>query len=177
MVEALRTCPACLTKVLPTPEGVCPACRKHKFDFTSDARAATAVRVAQVKSRADLHGAAVLYWRTWKLMGLQWCLVAAYFGLRAMWPGDPSADASVDTIELVVGVLILAAGVVLFLTTKRLGEWLDPGGGAMWATVSAVPAANLFALLRFTKEVATEFENRGVVIRGLGPRLSDLERD
>jgi hypothetical protein len=177
MVEALRTCPACLTRVLPTPEGSCPACRKHKFDFTSDSRAAAAVKVAQVKSKADLYEAAVLYWRTWKLMGLQWSLTAVYFGLRAIWPGDPSADASVDTIELVVGVLILAAGVVLFLTTKRLGEWLDPGGGAIWATVSAVPAANVLALLRFTKEVATEFENRGVVIRGLGPRLSDLERD
>ena len=172
----LRTCPACLTKVLPTVEGMCPACRKHKFDLTSDSRAASAVKAAQSKSSTELYDAAVLYWRTWKLMGLQWFLVLLYFGLRTIWPGNPDADPSLETIEFAVGVLALAAGVVLFVTTKRLGDWLDPEGGGKWATVSAIPGANLVALLRFTKEVATEFENRGVVIKGLGPRLTELRR-
>src|SRR5262245_37103421 len=135
----LRTCPACLTKVLPTAEGLCPACRKHKFDLTSDSRAASALKAAQLTSATELYDAAVLYWRTWKLMGLQWILVLTYFGLRAIWPGNPDADAALQTIELVVGPLVLAAGIVLFVTTRRLGEWLDPGAGGRWATVSAIP--------------------------------------
>ena len=33
------------------------------------------------------------------------------------------------------------------------------------------PGGNVVALLKFTKEVAAEFENRVVVVKGLGPRL------
>ena len=35
MVESLRICPACNTRVLPTAEGMCPACRRHNFNLSA----------------------------------------------------------------------------------------------------------------------------------------------
>jgi hypothetical protein len=175
MPEAMRTCPECRTRVLPTAEGLCPACRKHRFGPTSDVRAAAAVKEATAREAKDLRAAVVLYWRTWKLAAFQWVLVGLYFGLGWVWPGPkPEADPGFSSARIAIVVAAVGVGVALFFTTRRLAEWLDPKGGTARPLASAIPGGNVVALLQFTKEIASEFEDRGLAVRGLGPRLRDL---
>ena len=175
MPEAVRTCPVCLMKVLPTPDGRCPSCRNHTFGATSDALAAEAVKATRAKQLSELRRAAVLYWRTWKLVALQWALVAVYFGLEWIWPGDAAeTDSGLRWAQIATEVSVVAVGMALFATTRELSRWLEPAGGPMRSVVSSIPGGNILAVLMFTKEVAREFENKGLVVLGLGPRLREI---
>src|SRR5262245_6887730 len=68
----MRTCPVCRTRVLPSPDDTCPACRSHKFDLSvpeTEVRAAVA-SASKAQRELSLWQGARAFWL------LQWAVVA-----------------------------------------------------------------------------------------------------
>jgi hypothetical protein len=65
MLNVMRTCPECRTRVLPTADGVCPARRSHDFDASVPESAVRAQVATAIKTErlAGPRRAASDYWR------------------------------------------------------------------------------------------------------------------
>ena len=114
MTIGIGTCPRCLSRVAPLPDGRCPACRAFNFNTEpSDERTVrAAILAARVKTEESIRRAAVLHWRVVGALGAAMAILAlrTYVQFRGTaFLGDPPLDP-----EVAVGALSLfvVAGVV-----------------------------------------------------------------
>jgi hypothetical protein len=115
MTIGIGTCPRCLSRVAPLPDGRCPACRAFNFNTEpSDERTVrAAILAAKVKTEESIRRAAVLHWRVVGALGAAMAILALRTCVRlrgTAFLGEPPLDP-----EMTVGVLSLlfvVAGVV-----------------------------------------------------------------
>lgn len=175
MLTPMRTCPLCHTRVLPAANGTCPACRRDMAGATAEARPGSSD--GRPRGKIQLYDAAVLHWRLLGLVAVQIGLGVFTWGVRHFWPrGMTSAAEQREwTLELLYLALLVGA-VLIAVHLYRLARWLGHSAPLLWALAVAVPCAGPIAVLLVTKEAASEFEERGLRIYLLGPRLRDIPR-
>ncbi len=155
MDGGLRECPQCGTRVLPTAEDVCPACRKHRFGPDGDQPevARESSSEAAVERCADLRRGARLYRNMLTLVAAQ---VVAVLVARAIE-------------DLGAMLLVLGVSIATMITVYRLVGWLGSGTPLAWALGLAVPVVSVIILLVLTKRVVSEFERQGAKAGFFGP--------
>ncbi len=169
MVEGIRTCPACLMRVLPLADGMCPACRKFNFNESpSNEHTVQAARAAAQRStNALLYRAATLHWRLVGFLTAAVALtVARVYVIHngTAFLGDPPIDK-----HLAAAVLAVAAIVAIL---------------AAWRTATALAQAIKLAssgrrtpgILTVLKEAMAFFEENHVGTVFVGPSMRDLAR-
>ena len=172
MVEGLRTCLSCETRVLPTAGDMCPACRRYKFTGAAGETAPPGSDPARRLAAArDMYYGAVLHWR---LMGLFGGLVVLIFsGLGMALVGRDALGEMGVNVNLAKRAITLGASILsvsMWATARGLTEWLrlvDPRSGE-------VRSINIPSLL---KHSMTYFEVSNVPVGVLGPRLSAMRPD
>jgi hypothetical protein len=160
MIDVMRTCPACGTRVLPSEDGQCPACRRHKFQ-AGDSEPPSGSR--PVPRSPDLHDLGVLHWQVTLLLITLVGLVILNGAVRAI--ARPAiAGAGVDWRLL--GAVLDASGILVFilyvLAARRLAQLIGVGN---WHNV-----------LSLLKQSTRYFEDHGVSVSSLGPRLASIPR-
>jgi hypothetical protein len=167
---AVRTCPKCLTRVLPLDSGLCPACRG--FDFSSspsdDKVVEAARRLSQSKTKRLVRKAAVLHRRVVLAFGATIAAVLLRFYVRiggSAFLGSPTIDPGLVATALSVG-----AAAALFVTWSAARELASVI--ALAAPGRATP--NLFRIL---KESSEFFREKGFRVGFLGPHLEAVGED
>lgn len=160
MASGLVTCPNCGTRVLPTSDDSCPACRRYKF--RGDEAPAAALQIpAPARPAPDLRQAAVLHWQTVVLLGAFVGLLLARTYIRLTDRGTfAAAGMDRDLLKMLVSVSMIAVIVLLGMSARKLGAVI---GLSRWL--------NPFTLL---KESMGYFEDHKVPVGFLGPRMRDV---
>ena len=167
MATGLVTCPACGTRVLPTSENLCPACRKHTFsvDSSSVSGELTTTNVASATTVArptpDLRAVAQAHWQTVILAGCLLASILARTYLRVNQPDRWALGRELhDLLKMWVSIGAIVSVVWMSAAARRLARLI---GVASWF--------NVFVLL---KESMGYFEDRHIAVGFLGPRFKDL---
>ena len=159
MREAMRTCPLCHTRVLPTTDEKCPACRSYDF-ATGSGRAPIEGGPSSLRPAPNLYEGAVLHWRLfWLIAGLVGITFLRIY-LRLGNPLFDEREVDPNLVRAAIGV----AGVLVVLwigaTSFRLARWL---GLSHWV--------NFYGVL---KESAAFFQEKGIRSNVFGPYLSTV---
>lgn len=119
MRESMRDCPACHTRVLPTVDQVCPACRRYSF-ATGGLLPSAAKPVAP--RPVDTLNALIMVFAAFTALATVVNLAAAASGrLAAMLPGPPPRS---GLLALGVGGLVGLAGLWGLWKRRRWGLFL-----------------------------------------------------
>jgi hypothetical protein len=164
MTLSISTCPRCLTRVAPLPDGRCPACRAFNFNTEpSDVRTVqAAILAAKLKTEESIRQAAVLHWRVVGAMGaaIAVLVLRTYVRFRGTgFLGEPPIDPEIAVS--VLSLLFVVAGVVA------------GGSAASLSRVIRLASAGrrepgIFTVL---KESSEFFKENHVPVGFLGPRL------
>ena len=169
MTVGTGTCPRCLTRVAPLPDGRCPACRAFNFNTQpSDERTVRlAVLAAKLQAEQSIQRAAVLHWRVVGAIGaaIAVLVLRTYVRIRGTaFLGEPPIDP-----EIAVGVLSLlfiVAGVV--------------AGGSATSLSRVIRLASAGrrqpGVLTVLRESSEFFRENHVPVGLLGPRLLKTKR-
>lgn len=153
----MLTCPLCHTRVLPTSDQKCPACRSHDF-ATGVGMVAASGGPSSLRPAPDLYQGALLHWRLFWLIAALVSVVSLRIYSRL---GNPLFDERTVDPNLVRAVLG-AAGIVVVIwlevASRRLARWL---GLSNWI--------NFYSVL---KESAAFFQEKGIRSNVFGPYLS-----
>jgi hypothetical protein len=161
MVEAVRTCPKCLMRVLPLADGRCPSCRAFNFDNApSDEETVHSARVAaQTSTQLLLRRAAALHWRV--VAGFAATLLLTILSIYV----EHQPDAALQDHSLVVELLRLGAIVALGLA------WYSASALARTIRMASHGARTPGNLLKVLKESMAFFEEHHVPMVPFGPRM------
>ena len=169
MAPGLVTCPVCGTRVLPTSENRCPACRKHTFSADSSSgsgeppKASVVSPATVVRSTPDLRAVAQAHWQTVILAGCFLGSILARFYLRVSQPDRWAPDRELhDLMKMWVSIGAIVSVVWMSVAARRLARLI---GVTSWL--------NVFVLL---KESMGYFEDRRINVGFFGPRFKDLPR-
>ena len=157
MPEVMRTCPLCHTRVLPTVDLKCPACRRYEF--------ATGVGTVQpsggplsIRRVPNLYEGALLHWRLFWLIA---ALVGIVFLRTYIRLGNPlfeEREVDPNLIRAALGAAGIVVALWIGVASRRLALWL---GLSSWL--------NCFIVL---KESAAFFQEKGIRSNFFGPYIS-----
>lgn len=170
MINEMRTCPVCRTRVLPGRDDGCPACRRHKFDpATPDAvvRANVAEATRAEREVSVWEGARAFWLLQWAVAGTVLLSLAELIMLertdvRGLWPAAAT---------LAMAVAILGCAVAGLVGAYRIATWLRWGAPAVWAILAAIPYVGVVVLVVVSRTALGEFRSQGVPMRVFGPRI------
>ena len=165
-MDGFKTCPNCLMRVAPLPDGQCPSCRRFNFNESpSDPQTVKAARAAaKVSTRARLRRVADLHWQVIGAMVTELVLVAAI-----VWVGATLEESQLDRSRVLRLLAIAASAAAAFAfqrATALANEIRVASGGAH------VPG-----ILTVLKSSMAFFEQNHVPVGRFGPRLSEMSEE
>jgi hypothetical protein len=171
-IAGMRTCPNCLTRVLPGQDGLCPACRR--FDFNRSPSDEATVRAAQAAAHAAttarLYEAAILHWRLVSALGVVAAallgVVLANAGGGLLFGRSRGGESDAELLWGVAGVAIVVGTVVVGITSARLSRLLH---------VEYRGRRTMHAAALILRDSMTFFEDHKVPMSLLGPRLNEMQ--
>jgi hypothetical protein len=172
MIQGMRTCPECRTRVLPNPDNTCPACRKHKFDASvSEHQVRASIAIVKKAERAEhehsVWRGARAFWLLQWTVGVTILLSTAKLTLLV---GGGSSD-GVGAAQSVLAIAALISGIAALVAAYRVASWLRWSFPAGWAVLAAVPYLGLMVLLIMSRTAITRLREHGVAVGWLGPEI------
>jgi hypothetical protein len=160
----ISTCPRCLTRVAPLPDGRCPACRAFNFitEPCDEPSVQASILAARVRTQESIRQAAVLHWRVVGAMGaaIAVLVLRTYIRLRGTaFLGEPAIDPEVAVGAM--SLLFIAAGVVAGASATSLSRVIRLASAGQ-------RRPGMFTVL---KESSGFFRENHVPVGLLGPRL------
>ena len=171
MINEMRTCPACRSRVLPNADDTCPACRKHKFDpNTPDAVIRTAVAAASKgeQEEARWRGATAFWFLQWAVAGTVVLSVLSTFVFEWQPAG---AGLGYSLFRLLVAAAAVACAISGLVAAFRVAGWLQWGAPVVWAVLAAIPYVGVVVLIMLSRAALVEFKKQGLPMRLFGPRI------
>lgn len=120
---SIGTCPRCLIRVAPLPDGRCPACRAFDFGTSvSDERTLTLARAAaRRRLQESIYRAAVLHWRIVCSLGSALALLLLRSAIRTMGAASligpfvepQTAIAALTVLSWIAGLLAVTSSASL----------------------------------------------------------------
>ena len=166
MTDGFRTCPNCLMRVAPLPDGQCPSCRRFNFNESpSDKQTVQAARAAaKASARARIRRAANLHWQVIG-SGVTGVVLALISGYVSAGSGEGQLDRS-----RVVRLLSIAASAAIAAAVQRASALANEirlaSGGAR--------TPGIFTVL---KSSMAFFEENHVPVGPFGPRMSEMSEE
>jgi hypothetical protein len=157
MPEVMRTCPLCHTRVLPTTDLKCPACRSYDFAI-GVGTVPSSGGPSSIRPAPNLYEGALLHWR---LFWLIVALVGVVFLRMYIRLGNHLIDereVDPNLVRATLGTAAVAVVIWIEVASRRLARWL---GLSNWL--------NFYKVL---KESATFFQEKGIRSHFFGPYMS-----
>jgi hypothetical protein len=161
VLDAMRTCPSCGTRVLPTGDNICPACREYDFGAATPVVAhAMAPPPLSDQAREDLRIAAILY-RQFLL-----CYAVMLLVQLVLAVGGIRRNTAAETVCL---VLLVAAAIANLTRAYPLAKRLGLPDPVFWIVGMLVPYIGALVFLGFLRRVIGRFRSQGLRVGLIGP--------